>query len=340
MDYYRANPGVGQYVLGIILGTLAITAGGLSLTMNYAFGLQSSVIMAAIFVVSDLAKIILPITTAALGGWNAHRKTVYLVAVAISVLAAVSYLLQTQADRLIASNSESRLLAGANIDAKRIRRELGNISETMSAATLHRLVKEKQAAAEREAAREFCGPKCETLKAEHAQLLARLSQAERRGKLEQELLAIKQTVSVTKAEAVGASDTLAVLTGGNRERIATHEAIVKSVLMLIVLELLAALSGSAGTMIIRTWRARQVKPAETEAKPAEIALQPAEKSTKSKRNYWMERLSREHPAIAAEVLAGRISCYRGCINAGLRKQPAKQRNLAKIEAYHDEKATA
>lgn len=41
-------------------------------------------------------------------------------------------------------------------------------------------------------------------------------------------------------------------------------------------------------------------------------------------SYWMQRLSKERPDIAARVIAGEISCYRGCIEAGVRKKPAKK----------------
>ncbi|WP_125461789.1 MULTISPECIES: hypothetical protein [Rhodomicrobium] len=41
--------------------------------------------------------------------------------------------------------------------------------------------------------------------------------------------------------------------------------------------------------------------------------------------YYLARLQADHPAIATRVVAGEISCYAGCIEAGLRKAPAKRR---------------
>jgi hypothetical protein len=118
-------PGFGQYILAIILGLLAIAAGGISLSMNVAFGLKTGLVMAAIFALSDGAKIILPMIDAALGRSTPKRSLAYWTAVLISVLAATSYLLETQATRLIQSEKASETATGARTDAERLRGELG-----------------------------------------------------------------------------------------------------------------------------------------------------------------------------------------------------------------------
>jgi hypothetical protein len=72
-------PGIGQYALGTAFGILALAAGGISLGMNVTFGLQAGIVTAAIFGLSDCAKMILPVVTAALG-WNTRRRIAWIVA--------------------------------------------------------------------------------------------------------------------------------------------------------------------------------------------------------------------------------------------------------------------
>jgi hypothetical protein len=321
MQKDKPPPGWGQYILATILGLLAIAAGGISLSMNVAFGLKTGLVMAAIFALSDGAKIILPMIDAALGGSTPKRSLAYWTAVLISVLAPSSYLLETQATRLLQSERASETATDARTDAERIRGDLASISEPLSVTALERLEKEERDAADREGGRGFCGPKCEGLKTEADAMLVRLGMAKRRERLEAQLAEAVQTVQAKPVEALGSADTLAALTGGDKAEIAQHEAIMKAVLMLIILEIIAMFSGDAGNLFVRTWRARraagqqQTEADETEAKSSEISPK------KPMQSYWMQRLSKVRPDIAARVIAGEISCYRGCIEAGIRKQP-------------------
>jgi hypothetical protein len=122
-------------------------------------------------------------------------------------------------------------------------------------------------------------------------------------------------------EALGSADTLAALTGGDKAEIAQHEVIMKAILMLIILEIIAMFSGDAGNLFVRTYRAlkaagqQQTEADEIETKASEISPK------KPAASYGMARLSKMRPDIAARVCAGEISCYRGCIEAGIRKQP-------------------
>lgn len=336
-------PGRGQYALALILGIIALAMGGISLWMNASFGLKSGVIMAAIFVGSDSAKIVLPMVAVAYENPLIRKKikVAYYAAISLSLMAAVSYLLETQSTRLLQSRARETAIVDARVDAARLRQELGGVGETSSTAALDALARVKAAAVKAEAANGGCMAKCQERIAEHEKILERLGQAKRRDRLEAELAALTATITGAPAEAVGASATIAGLTGSDADAIARHEAIIKMVAMLIILELLASFSGESGNLFISTWRARRttvaVKP---RAKAAESGLQPHEKPAKSTKNYWMERLAKDHPEIAAKVIAGRISCYKGCIEAGLRKQPAKERNLMKIRAYANETPVA
>ncbi len=63
---------------------------------------------------------------------------------------------------------------------------------------------------------------------------------------------------------------------------------------------------------------QETKPDETSAIASGISQK------KPAASYWMQRLSKERRDRAARVISGEISCYRGCIEAGIRKQPAKK----------------
>jgi hypothetical protein len=336
MNTTTQKPGLGQYALAAVLGLLAISAGGISLSMNAAFGLQTGIVMAAIFVLSDGAKIILPMADAALGGSSAKRRIAYWTAVLISVLAATSYLLETQATRLLTAEKASETATGARTDAERIRGELAGISEQLGTAALVRLTDAKKAAAEREAGRGKCGPLCEGLQAEHDALVERLGQANRREALEAQLAATVSTVQSAPVEALGSADTIAALTGGDKAEIAQHEAIVKAILMLMILEVIAMFSGDAGNLFVRTWKARTVesrkvrKPvananAKTASAVANLQMQALATQPKSGTRAWyLARLQADHPELASRVASGELSVYAACIEAGLRKAPKRK----------------
>ena len=99
---------------------------------------------------------------------------------------------------------------------------------------------------------------------------------------------------------------------------------MKTIAMLIILELLATFSGEAGNLFISTWKARRnlTKPVRKAAKSSEAETKASEISPKKPaQSYWMQRLSKVRPDLAARVIAGEMSCYRACIMAGIRKQP-------------------
>lgn len=317
-------PGFGNYLLAVTLGMLAIVAGGISLSMNVAFGLKSGLVMAAIFALSDCAKIILPMIDAAMPGQAVKRRLAYAVAVLISVLAATSYLLETQATRLLEAQHATATVTDARTDADRIRSELALISERRSPDAIkadiegHKQHKRWTSTAECTDAtvpesRDYCQA--------YNQLRADLATAERRERLEAQLASIAATVQAAPVEALGSADTLAALTGGDKAGIAQHEAIMKAVLMLIILEIVAMFSGDASVLFVRTFLARkaaglqQTEADEIETKSSEISPK------KPAASYWMQRLSKVRPDLAARVIADEMSCYRACIMAGVRKHP-------------------
>jgi hypothetical protein len=85
--------------------------------------MKTGLVMAAIFALSDGAKIILPMIDATLDRSTPKRSLTYWTVVQISILVATSYLLETQATRLLQSEKTSETAASARTDAERIRGE-------------------------------------------------------------------------------------------------------------------------------------------------------------------------------------------------------------------------
>ena len=73
------------------------------------------------------------------------------------------------------------------------------------------------------------------------------------------------------------------------------------------------------------------KTSETVAKiKADAVATPPKRGTKA---YYLARLERDHPAVAARVAAGELSVYAACIETGIRKTPAKASKWTKADAY-------
>jgi hypothetical protein len=159
------------------------------------------------------------------------------------------------------------------------------------------------------------------------------SQAQRRDKLQALLAEAKETARATPSEALGASDTLAVITGGDKAQIASMTSICVSIAMLIILELLATFSGDSARIIrnaMRKSKAQQdvANSVEPVANPASAI---AKKTASGTRNYYLNRLQRDFPELAKQVEAGELSCYKASIMAGIRKAPTK--DWTKPDAY-------
>jgi hypothetical protein len=56
----HGSPHFGHWCLGALFALLALAAGAISLSLNITFGLQTSVVAALVFALSDCAKILLP----------------------------------------------------------------------------------------------------------------------------------------------------------------------------------------------------------------------------------------------------------------------------------------
>jgi hypothetical protein len=316
----------GLRLLGILFALLALSAGMISFLINVSFGLQTSLVAAAVFGLSDAAKILLPMAAAALGGWNMRRRLAWLVAVIISVAAALSSLLEDEAGRIQESKIAASAASTARTDEAHARQELASIHELLPAAVLQRLADEAGAEAAREEALGGCGERCRMQKSRRSEYLARLGLAERRDALQKQLAASAGQPANSEI-ALGAADALAALVGGDKFRIAIMVSLVLSIAMLLILELLASLSGDAAMLLGKAaglpspakpgtaWQAagRQI------AKPIKVV---------PNRAYYLARLEHGHPQLAAQVHRGELSVHKASIEAGLRKAPMRRSGQA------------
>ena len=75
--------------------------------------------------------------------------------------------------------------------------------------------------------------------------------------------------------------------------------------------------------------------------PVAIATpaKPIAKSASGTKNYYQQRLQRDHPAIAKRVAADELSVYAASVAAGIRKS-AGESKWSSIDAYVSEKVSA
>jgi hypothetical protein len=127
----------------------------------------------------------------------------------------------------------------------------------------------------------------------------------------------------------GSAALAANLAGSSENQAARSIAIAKSVAALAVMELLAHLAGAAAALIGLAMRKRETAVAGSAKKsPAVAKVMQQAVATPAKRGtaaYYLQRLHRDFPEIAAKVDSGRLSVYAGCIEAGIRKRPAKRK---------------
>jgi len=64
-----------------------------------------------------------------------------------------------------------------------------------------------------------------------------------------------------------------------------------------------------------------------------IAIAAAKAPAAGTKAYYLQRLQREHPAIAVKIASGEMSVYAASIAAGLRKAPAKANKWTKADTY-------
>lgn len=264
MKISSTMPAWAQWVLGIFIAVLCLSAGVASLGMNVIFGLQFSPIMGAIFGLSDVLKIALPAVAVVLG-WQWKTKLLYVGAALFSVFCALNYLAETQGNTLLEAKHRAAMISAARQDAESAKAQLAEIDELLGSDELKDLHTQKTDAVSRETARGGCGPKCESIQKEADALLVRLGKAKRREELEAKVDEATKLLKATPEKTVGSVGIISALTGIGKEQIGTSFTIGSSLFALFLLELTAMLS-SYGMAMLRSAYTISTKTVKTRAR--------------------------------------------------------------------------
>jgi hypothetical protein len=306
MQKVSTIPNWAKWLAGLALMATALTAAGLSLAMNLSAGLAVGVAVAIAFGLSDIAKILMPVVANGIG-WTKHTRSVYAVASIVSVVCACLYLADQFGEVIAAKTAAAAVTASTEQHIDDMRASLTSVRDM----------------ATEESQRGGCGPKCQALNYRAENLEIALSDA------------VRQRQAAKPAEATdGKAVVIAGMIGTGEAETSRATAILLILSALIISELCAHLAGPAAAMIGAA-RQRPQTPApapHTEIPAAVKTARPAGKA-KTDRAYWLARLHRDHPALAAQVESGNCSVYSACLQSGLRKPARKSAKWTKVETY-------
>ena len=314
---------------GVSLLTIALAAGTLGLVLNVSHGLEAGLAAGIAFGLADGAKVIIPLV-AGLIGWTRQMRITAVICVTVSLWSAVNVYLDGAGAAILAKHHASETYA----DKAKAIAEL-----EAEAARLSSLAAE-------EGKRKGCGPSCRALN-ESASAARQRPQEARTAKAE-----------AKPVEISGLAAMIVMASGANTDGIARGIGAVKAMLFLTLIEVLVWLSVPAMALLSQA-RIREVADDIIAIEAAELSTpvasvvydvanpvhavnsdvetpSPARFTsafTSSSSRYYVGRLERDYPAIAKRVAAGEISIYKACIEAGIRKAPAKANKWTRPETY-------
>lgn len=267
-------PSIGQWMLVLFLAAASLVCGGISITLNWTFGIEMSLFAAIIFAAFGVLEILIPFVAKSGNGWTMRYRAAWLVCLAVSVLTASSHLLRDQAQKVKDQQAQTSTVNGARADQDRVRADLAKITETMSVQSLTDLVKGAKAkAAEMEQTARQVGVSCSVQKkcvaAQDAatKYTERLGQAQAKEDLTRQLKATAP-VATTAEKSFGAADSLAAVSGYDRAVIAYWLGLVVVALQILGLELAITFSGDVGERLAGLIAARKaIKASRQPTKP-------------------------------------------------------------------------
>jgi hypothetical protein len=302
-----------KWSAGLALLAIALAAGTLSLVLNVAHGLEAGIAAGIAFGLADGAKVLIPLT-AGLIGWTNQMKITAAVCVAVSLWSAVNVYMDGAGRAILAKQHGQDAYA---TQGKAIAEREGEVARLTALAA-------------QESAKGGCGKNCRAINEQIETARQKLAEAR------------ASHAEAQPVEASGLASLIAMMSGVKANEIARGIGAVKAALFLMLIEALVWLSVPA--MALLKDAAKQDIAAEPVASPieepasamqiiAKVAAMPPKAGTKA---YYMQRLQREHPALAAKIASGGISVYAASIAAGLRKPPAKATKWTKVDAYVQE----
>ena len=222
---------VTKVISGVALLAAALTAAGLSFMMNVTAGLAVSISVAIAFGLSDIVKVLVPITCQAIG-WNKHLRVIYIAASLISIICASLFLADQFGTVIAAKQNTAAVISTTEQQITDIRASL----------------KDARSMALAESQRGGCGPKCKALNERVTMIENKLKNA------------VAERKNINLADATdGKAKLLASFLGMSEAEASKMLSIVLIVAALIIGELCAHLSGYASQMIKSSFRKTEVK---------------------------------------------------------------------------------
>lgn len=303
-------PNWAKWSAGLALLAIALAAGSLGLVLNVSHGLEAGLAAGIAFGLADGAKVLLPLA-AGIVGWSRQMKITAAVCVAVSLWSAVNVYLDGAGSAFLAKQQGAEAYASQAKAIQELEAETGRLSALAAA----------------EGKNKGCGKNCRALNEQAENARQKLSEAR------------QARASAKPVEVSGLAGLIAMASGASADGIARGIGAVKAGLFLLLIEALVWLSLPAMSLLKDAAR-REIaiepiaSPIEEPATPmqtlAKAAAMPAKAGTKA---YYLQRLEREHPALAAKIASGEMSVYAASIAAGLRKAPAKATKWTKVDAY-------
>jgi hypothetical protein len=299
-----------KWTAGLALLAIALAAGTLGLVLNVAHGLEAGLVAGIAFGLADGAKVLIPLT-AGMIGWSRQMKITAAVCVAVSLWSAVNVYLDGAGSAFLAKSQGAEAYEAQARAITELEAEMARLTALAAA----------------EAKNKGCGKNCKAVNDQAAAVRQQLAEAR------------TARANAKPVEVSGLAGLIAMASGANADGIARGIGAVKAGLFLLLIEALVWLSMPA--MALLKDAARREIAAEPIASPTEepasamqilakVAATPPKAGTKA---YYMQRLQREHPALAAKIASGEISVYAASIAAGLRKAPAKATRWTKVDSY-------
>ena len=272
-----APPSLGQWLLGSAALGISLSVGLISLSINFTFGLQASLLAACIFAVADIAKLSIPFM-GEMFGWNfgfgrKFNMTAYGACLVTSITCAGFHLIQDRAQERIDIEKQESTLAGASADQGAARAALAAITEASTVEALDaQLASAKTLVAEADKAARDAGincaqrTKCVAATAARDKLVERLGLAKRRDELQATLKTAKGEASTVAPKALGPADDISALTGVSKTTAAIGVSLFLTLLQLFVLEVLAPFSGVAAMIFANAIERRKATAVPAKAK--------------------------------------------------------------------------
>lgn len=251
---------VTKAVSGVALLAAALTAAGLSFMMNITAGLAVSLAVAIAFALSDVVKVLIPITCQAIG-WNNHLRSIYVAASLISLVCA-SLFLADQFGAVMASKQNTAAVISTT------EQQISDIRASL---------KDARSMALAESQRGGCGPKCKALNERVTEIEANLKTA----------VAERKTINIADATD-GKAKMLATLMGMTEAEASQTLNIVLIISALIIGELCSHLAGYAAQMLKSSFRKTEAKAKAPKTNKA-IAKDHAKRSAAAKKGWETRR---------------------------------------------------